>query len=46
MLLESMKMEVAVLASQPGRVKTVVVKAGGRVSAGQPLLILEGESDQ
>ncbi|WP_288363447.1 urea carboxylase [uncultured Spongiibacter sp.] len=46
MLLESMKMEVAVLASQPGRVKTVVVKAGGRVSAGQPLLILDGEDAQ
>mgnify|MGYP000560136323 CR=1 FL=1 len=45
-LLESMKMEVAVLASQPGRVKTVVVKAGGRVSAGQPLLILDGEDAQ
>ncbi|MDO6746440.1 urea carboxylase [Gilvimarinus sp. 1_MG-2023] len=42
MLLESMKMEVAVVATQPGTVKTVVVKEGGRVSAGQPLLILDG----
>ncbi|MDX1504719.1 MAG: urea carboxylase [Spongiibacter sp.] len=41
LLLESMKMEIAIAAPHDGRVKTLIVKEGGRVSAGQTLLTLE-----
>ena len=41
LLLESMKMEIAVLAPEAGRVKKQLLREGARVSAGQSLLILE-----
>ena len=41
LLLESMKMEIAVFAPQAGRVKKQLLREGARVSAGQSVLILE-----
>ncbi|CAA0080130.1 Acetyl-/propionyl-coenzyme A carboxylase alpha chain [Zhongshania aliphaticivorans] len=41
LLLESMKMEIAVFAPQAGRVKKLLLREGARVSAGQSVLILE-----
>jgi urea carboxylase len=44
LLLESMKMEIAILAPEAGRVKKQLLREGARVSAGQSLLILEALS--
>mgnify|MGYP000069788513 CR=1 FL=1 len=44
MILESMKMEIAILAPEAGRVKKQLLREGARVSAGQSLLILEALS--
>jgi acetyl-CoA carboxylase biotin carboxyl carrier protein len=40
-LLESMKMEIPVLAPRPGRVKAILVAAEEPVREGQPLAVLE-----
>ncbi|SFX38249.1 urea carboxylase [Marinospirillum alkaliphilum] len=40
LVLESMKMEIPVLASAPGVVEQLLVNAGGRVTAGQPLVVM------
>ncbi|MBB5189115.1 urea carboxylase [Zhongshania antarctica] len=44
LLLESMKMEIAILAPEAGRVKKQLLAEGARVSAGQSLLVLEALS--
>lgn len=41
MILESMKMEIPVLASESGRVKSIEVTEGANVAEGQTLAILE-----
>jgi urea carboxylase len=40
MVLESMKMEIPVVVSQPGHVKRILVRPGGLVAAGQVLAII------
>lgn len=41
MILESMKMEIPVLAPEAGKIKKILVEEGVNVSEGQPVFILE-----
>jgi urea carboxylase len=40
-MIESMKMEIAVTANYSGKVSQVLCSAGGAVAAGQALIVLE-----
>jgi len=41
LVLESMKMEITVPAPQDMQVRNVLLETGQRISAGQPLIVLE-----
>lgn len=45
-ILESMKMEIPVYAAEDGTVKKVLIKEGGRISAGQPLVLIESSKQK